>query len=199
MPRRACLEARHPLETLIAQAEAYVEKLGADPLLTDALCKLQEGRSLLADWLEGGQKPEPARVLTIAEQFAVLRKRWPQATMERSPRENNGQLVTIPDFPLPEGYDRPTCTVYFHVPDGYPYLPPHDFYTSELRRADGNEPFMTRAMARHEDLAGNVPPAGTMIWFWRVKAWNIWQNDLKTYASVIGARLEKPNADRLIP
>lgn len=197
--RRSCLDLRHPTETMIARAEEYVEAMGADPLLTDALAKLLEARDLVGDWLEGGQKPPPPRTspFTLDEQLAQLRKRYPQATLEKSLRKYGGHLVTIPDFPLVEGYNRASCTVYFVLPDGYPYMAPERFYTSELSLADGRTPYYARPLAGYEDLGGIVPPPpGTMIWFWQVQHWSAMRDTLKTYASVINVRLnQQPRMD----
>jgi hypothetical protein len=53
IPRRAIVDALHDAERAIRNAMIEVEKLGADPLLTDAGTKLIAAKDLVSDWLEG--------------------------------------------------------------------------------------------------------------------------------------------------
>lgn len=206
IPRRACLDQNHHAELMIRTALLAVESLGADPLLTDAVTKLGAARDLVADWLEGGQKPESPRMLTLQEQVAQMLGKWPQAVVQaeeftNGPYKWTDHLVSIPHFPLPPGYDRPTCTVYFVVPDGYPFRAPERFYTDALRLENGDVPYFARGICGEVNGAtaekmgfGFEAPPGTMIWFWKVDSWHHIQNTLKTYVSVIKARLDKPFA-----
>lgn len=51
--RRYCLDLYTPAETALRNAFIELEKLGADPVLTNAGCKLQQVQDEIADWLEG--------------------------------------------------------------------------------------------------------------------------------------------------
>lgn len=50
IPRRACLEFNTPPELAIRNAMQEVEKVGAHPMLTEVIIKLQEAFNLLADF-----------------------------------------------------------------------------------------------------------------------------------------------------
>jgi len=52
-PRRNCLDANHEAEHAIRAAIDAVERLGADPLLTDAVTLLSNAKDRVSDWLEG--------------------------------------------------------------------------------------------------------------------------------------------------
>lgn len=53
IPRRHKLWLMTPEELAIFNLIGEVEKLGAHPLLTDTVVKLQEAREKLADWIDG--------------------------------------------------------------------------------------------------------------------------------------------------
>lgn len=52
IPRRVDIRLRTAAETKIAEALALVETLGADPLLTDAVTRLNEAREKVADYID---------------------------------------------------------------------------------------------------------------------------------------------------
>lgn len=56
LSRRVQRDHQHAAERQIGDAMQAIERLGADPLLTDAVAKLQEAQRLVADWLEGGTR-----------------------------------------------------------------------------------------------------------------------------------------------
>ena len=53
-PRRARLDLMSPVERIIFDAVQEVEKVGAHPLLTDAVVLLDQARNKVADYLELG-------------------------------------------------------------------------------------------------------------------------------------------------
>lgn len=53
IPRRNRIDLRIPAETAISEAIAEVEKVGAHPMLTEAVVLLLQARDLVSDWLEG--------------------------------------------------------------------------------------------------------------------------------------------------
>lgn len=137
-----------------------------------------------------------APIPTLNEQFTALTLKYPKATMEAG--EHGYHLVTLPEFPLPEGYDRSSCTVYFAVPAGYPYAVPERFFTDSVRRVNGGVPNYARQLTNgpsHRETMGSFPaPKGGMIWFWKVQSWDVRRDTLKTYAAVIKSRLNRPAA-----
>jgi len=52
MPRRSCVDLFTPAETAIYEAMVAVEKVGAHPLLTDAVVLLGQARGKVADYVE---------------------------------------------------------------------------------------------------------------------------------------------------
>lgn len=52
LPRRCCMNLMTPAELAILHAQGEVEMVGADVRLTNALCKLQEARNLVADYID---------------------------------------------------------------------------------------------------------------------------------------------------
>ena len=61
-PRRICLDRCTPAELAIRAAVAEVEKLAADPRLTDAVVLLDKARCLVADFVDEVEGP---RVLPV--------------------------------------------------------------------------------------------------------------------------------------
>lgn len=56
-PRRSRIDVITKEEKAIYQLTGEIEALGADPLLTDAVCLLEQARQRVADWVE--QKTQP--------------------------------------------------------------------------------------------------------------------------------------------
>jgi hypothetical protein len=52
IPRRIRIDLNTPEELRIRECVLEVEKLGADPLLTDVVVLLQQARERLADWID---------------------------------------------------------------------------------------------------------------------------------------------------
>jgi hypothetical protein len=122
-------------------------------------------------------------------QFERLRERYPGASLEAPP--SGAALVTVPNYPLPEGWSAPTTVVRFLVPVGYPGPHPDCFWTtSGLRLANGTVP---------QNAADPNPIPETQHqahWFsWHIedpaRNWHPARDDLMTYLSMIGRRFEQ--------
>lgn len=163
-------------------------------------------RAALVEYIERHKPyvPEPDPP-SVEEQFAELRSKYPTATLTPHPEHAKYYLITIKDWPLPLGYDRDHCDVFFVVPNGYPYVPPDRFYSSKVLMESRATPYMSRELQiepyemhghtwRGESMHPFPADKGTMIWFWKVQSWHWRQNTLKTYASVIKARLDNVTA-----
>lgn len=58
----------------------------------------------------------------IEQEIAMLRQRFPQL-------ERNGNWIRIPNYPLPEGWNRTETDVAFEIPAQYPGTPPYGICT----------------------------------------------------------------------
>lgn len=65
IPRRIRLDLLTPAEKAIYDAVQEVEKVGADPLLTDAVVLLQQARDKVADYVDAA---EPRRRVSGREE-----------------------------------------------------------------------------------------------------------------------------------
>jgi len=103
-------------------------------------------------------------------------------------RPDGTTLITIPDVPLPPGWNRSQATVQFITPVGFPMAQPDCFWTdAELRLAGGGLP-------KNSNLQ-NPPPfgGGAKLWFsWHVAVWNGSRDSLRSYLAVIMNRLAHP-------
>jgi E2/UBC family protein E len=117
----------------------------------------------------------------VEQQFADLQGRYPQATRLALP--NGSSLITITQFPVPDGWNKKETTVVFLVPVGYPYARPDCFWAdTELRLGSGSVPMNSGTQ--------NVPNVSTpMLWFsFHPATWNANTDSLLTYTNVIRLR-----------
>jgi hypothetical protein len=103
-------------------------------------------------WKRGGAMPD-----RIEQELALLRKYYTGLEYVAA-----GQWIRIPDYRLPEGWNRATTDVAFPIPVGYPGSPPYGIYVpagvqyQEAKPKDYTEP------------ASNAPPfAGS----WGILSW----------------------------
>lgn len=79
LPRWTDRERLHPLERQIFDLMCEVEQAGADPLLTRAVCGLQEALHELVDWFDAGQPGNDFengnRPLTLEDE-AIIQNSW---------------------------------------------------------------------------------------------------------------------------
>ena len=121
----------------------------------------------------------------IDQQFAALkdRARYAGATLKRL--TNGTGVVTIPDFPLPQGWNKQRTTVYFVVPVGYPMARPDTFWTDlDLKLSSGGPALNTGENNNH-----GLPQQ--LRWFsWHPATWNPNRDTLITYVGMIAKRLQ---------
>ena len=117
----------------------------------------------------------------IEQQFADLEVRFP-ATKRRG-LANGTSLLEIPNFSLPDGWNKTQTTVAFIVPAGYPYARPDCFWADlDLRLSSG-------AMPANSGTNPGTGGAQPMLWFsFHPTYWNPNTDSLITYTNVIRAR-----------
>ena len=123
--------------------------------------------------------------MTIVEQqIQDLTQKFPGATCVKAP--DGSHAVTIPNIPLPQGWEPRTTTVRFIAPVGFPASRPDCFWTDpNLRLTGGRNPQNTGATPMP-----NVPLQ--LLWFsWHVQKWSPNSDSLLTYLRVIENRLHE--------
>ncbi|MBU1726807.1 MAG: hypothetical protein KJ880_04175 [Candidatus Omnitrophica bacterium] len=115
---------------------------------------------------------------------------------ERYPSLMHGQdydWVMIPDFPLPEGYNRQSAKLMFLIPNTYPHTGPDCFYVDVGLRLGNGE------MPSNYNEHMSVPVGGA----WGYFSWHpeIWQSaddinsgdNLLTFMRAVNLRLREAN------
>jgi E2/UBC family protein E len=75
----------------------------------------------------------------LDRQLKRLKDSYPSAVVEH--RQDGSALLTVPDLPMPPGWDRPRITISMILPAGYPTAKPSGFETAhDLQLADGRTP-----------------------------------------------------------
>lgn len=93
----------------------------------------------------------------LTKEIEILRKVYP------SLQQDAGGWLLVPNYPLPEGWNRLSTDVAFQVPAGYPATPPYGIYVPAGIR------FRDTAPSNYQEPAGNRPPfSGT----WGVFSWS---------------------------
>lgn len=93
----------------------------------------------------------------FAKEVELLRKAYPAL------QHDGGGWFLVPDYPLPDGWNRPRTDVAFQVPAGYPATPPYGIYVPAGIR------FRDVPPSNYQEPAGNHPPfPGT----WGVFSWS---------------------------
>ena len=94
-------------------------------------------------------------------------------------------LITLPDVPLPPGWNRDFTTVWFVAPVGYPGARPDCFWTlAELGLQDGRPPQNSNVQP--------APWADATRWFsWHLQTWNPAGDSLVTFLRVIQDRFRQ--------
>lgn len=112
-----------------------------------------------------------------------LKSRHPDAVLRDMP--GVGMLISIPNLPLPQGWTKPSTSVHFLAPQGYPYAKPDCFWTdADLRLVGGGVPQNTGSNA-----AANL---GHLLWFsWHTDHWNAGRDDLLSWLASIKERLSR--------
>ena len=122
------------------------------------------------------------------KQFEAVKVRFPGAELVEL--ASGAALVTIPDYKLPAGWSRPTTTIRFIVPVGYPGPFPDCFWADTGLRLAGE-------VLPHGSAEPNAIPETDQhgLWFsWHIvdqqRNWNPNRDDLNTYVGVIAARFQ---------
>ena len=119
----------------------------------------------------------------VEEQFEALRGEYPGAELE--PHPDGSLTVTVPDVPLPEGWEPRTTTVRFLVPVGYPAGRPDCFWTDDQVKLIGGK--VPQATGQNPKPYG---PHG-LLWFsWHIQNWSPNFDTLLTYFNVVTKRFE---------
>ena len=99
------------------------------------------------------------------------------------------QLISIPNVPLPTGWNKTNTTVYLVAPQGYPFAQPDCFWADpDLRLSSG-------ALPQNAGLSTPIPHLSSQpaLWFsWHMQMWNAARDDLLTWLTVIRQRLAQP-------
>jgi hypothetical protein len=94
--------------------------------------------------------------------------------------------ITVPNFPLPNGWTSKFTTVRFIAPVGFPQGRPDCFWTDHDLKLEGNRVPQNTGM----NPMPNVP--GQFLWFsWHVQNWSPNSDTLLTYLRVIEKRFRQ--------
>ena len=122
----------------------------------------------------------------LEEQFEALRRAryFAEGRIER--RSDGSALITIPNVPLPDGWNVRTTDVCFVVPVGYPVARPDTFW------ADPDLRLGTTAMPANTALNANYGGPAPRLWFsFHPSHWNPSVDTLLTFAKLVQARLRE--------
>lgn len=123
----------------------------------------------------------------VDEQFRELQAAPEFAGARLDELPNGTALMTIPEFPLPQGWNKTAVTVYFVIPVGYPSAKPDTFWTAaDLRLSSG-------ALPQSSTPGGNLLPGvpADSLWFsWHAASWSPNRDTLITYARLISSRFQ---------
>ena len=123
----------------------------------------------------------------VKQQLDLLQVNRPDASA--TPLPSGAHLITIPNVKLPVGWNRPSTTILFVAPPGYPSAQPDCFWVepSQFRVANGGTPQGSNDSNPIPEL---VPPR-PFTWFsWHLQSWNPNHDSLVTYFNVIMKRFE---------
>lgn len=125
--------------------------------------------------------PTGGPVTPAQTEFAAIASKHAGATLRAVP--GSPELISIPNFPLPDGWNKKITSIHFMVPTGYPYAQPDCFWAdADLRLEGGQMPTNTGLQA----LAG----VGNTLWFsWHLgRPWKPGRDTLAAWVSVIADR-----------
>ena len=121
----------------------------------------------------------------VTMQLEQLRERFAGADVR--PVTSDMMLVTVPNVRLPEGWSKPSTSIRFIIPSGYPYSPLDCFWTdADLTLQDGGQPQNTGVNPMPGD-------ADAGLWFsWHLMApWNPNRDTLITWMNVVINRMKE--------
>lgn len=121
----------------------------------------------------------------LERQLEELRQVYPTGA-DAKPLPSGAFLIELKSVALPQGWNKPSTSIRFIVPVGYPFAAPDCFWAdNDLRIAPSTQP-----QATNFQVVPEVNAPG--LWFsWHVQGWNPNRNNLVTYAKVIEQRLKE--------
>ena len=100
----------------------------------------------------------------------------------------HGLLVNMPNFALPQGWNKHATQLKFLVPQGYPYAKPDCFWADSDLRVQAQPHQMPQAT----QINPIVPQTNGMIWFsWHLQQWNPNRDDLFSWVACMRDRLQR--------
>lgn len=121
----------------------------------------------------------------VERQLAALKSTFPNASLVQL--SDGTSLISVPDFPLPSGWNKSTTGVWFVLPVGYDSGARPDCFWSDLdlRLANGNDP----QNSNQQQLPGT---GGTARWFsWHLTTWSAATDTILTYLNSIRDRFRR--------
>lgn len=103
----------------------------------------------------------------IEQEVEMLRQRFPEL-------ERNGNWIRIPNYPLPDGWNRPATDIAFQMPPQYPGTPPYGIYTPAGLLFQGVSP------DNYTASSSPVPfPGAWYVFSWTPEEWRQTADPLK--------------------
>jgi hypothetical protein len=118
----------------------------------------------------------------IAQQLLGLQQLYPKASAPQLP--SGAHLITVPEVPIPGGWNQQLVTILFLTSPAYPGAQPDCFWAvpAGIRLQNG-------AVPQNSNDTNPIPeivPATQATWFsWHVQQWNPNRDSLLTYLNVI--------------
>jgi hypothetical protein len=114
-------------------------------------------------------------------QLCALRKLFPNATIKTV--DGGAVLVTVPEVPLPDGWNQKITTVRFLAPVGFPLARPDCFWADPALR------LVTGAMPQNGGMSAVPGLSDPHTWFsWHLQSWDPLTDSLLTFVRVIQNR-----------
>lgn len=117
-------------------------------------------------------------------QFESVQSKYNNASIE--PLPSGATIITLQNVTLPTGWSKPTSTLKFIAPSGYPFAAPDCFWADvDLRLVNG-------AMPQASNITAPPELTEPLLWFsWHVQSWNANRDNLLSYISVIKNRFNE--------
>ena len=145
------------------QAEFTLSRGGLETLVLDS-------ERLAERNLESSRRHATHVSLTIEENMALIRRRYPAATIEK---HEFSAWLTVPGVKLPKGFNKKQTTIYVEVPAGFPGVGPERFWIDDdLRYAGGGRPTHSAPQYTSIGPVEKFGKTGLLLCFWRVQRWN---------------------------
>jgi E2/UBC family protein E len=121
----------------------------------------------------------------LDRQLEELRQVYPNGAEPRT-LPSGAVLIELRRVELPKGWNKPSTSIRFLVPVGYPFAAPDCFWADQDLRVHPN----TQPQATNFQPIPEINSPG--LWFsWHVQGWNPSRNNLVTFVKVIEQRLKE--------